>query len=275
MTPRAATPLLAALLLAGCTLGAQESSPAGAAPSCRDEAEASASAPLLATLQEDPEAVARRLGEAMGANVSGPPEPLPGGDLRWRDGDATLTVTRGEDTMRVAWAREAPWSPDRAEAEATLRRAIEAFAPPDPGAFEVASANDEGAVQLQARQLVEGRPLLGAGASLSSGAHAAVVVDSLREVRPGLELIPEARATEIARAAARCALDQRDETEAAGHAILGTDAPALGAKGASLAWVVDVRVAEQGQASPCGRVERVHVDAVTGKVLGIAPPPCG
>ena len=266
--------LLAALLLAGCTLGEEASGPEAARASCRDDGEATASAPLLATLQEDPEDVARRLAEAMGTNVTGPPDPLEGGELRWREGDATVSVLRWEDGVRVLWGRSAPWHPARAEAEATLRRVLAAFEPPDPEAFEVVSTNGEGPVHLQAIPTYEGRRLLEGGASLTSGPSASVGVTSLREVRPGLDLLPEARATELATQAARCALDQRGETEAAGHRALGADPPQLGAKGASLAWVVDVRFAEPGEASHCGHVERVHLDAVTGKVLGIAPPVC-
>ena len=280
MTLRLAALLVVASLLAGCSLPEDEAEGGGGAAtgpplgSCPDVAEASASAPLLASMQDDPEAIARRLGEALGGNVTGPPEPLPGGEIRWRDGNVTLTVTPGEDGVRAAWTREGAWAPDRAEAEATLRRALAAFSPPDPDAFDVVPGDGEGSLRLDAIQTYEGRRIQGAGAELTSGERAHVAVTSLREVRPGLELLDESRAVDVAKAAARCALDQRGQTEAAGHGLLEAASLGLGAKGSSLAWLVQVTFAEPGEPSHCGHVERVPVDAVTGKVLGIAPPGC-
>lgn len=279
MTPRpvVALTLTLATLLAGCSRPADEAErgEGPAASSCPDVAEASASAPLLAALQDDPENVARRLAGALGGNVTGPPEALASGEIRWRDGDVLVTIRRGEDEVHASWERAGEWRPTDAEAEATLRRAILAFEPADPEAFNVTLAGPP--LRVEAVQTYEGRAIASSGATLAAtGTHANVTVSSLRETRPGLDLIPEAQAVDVATRAARCSLDQAGETEEAGHRLLGADPARFDAKGNSLAWVVTVRFSEPPGATPthCGRAELVHVDAVTGKVLGIGVPGC-
>lgn len=271
MTPRLALLALAtAALLTGCSRPeANEAAPPTA--SCADVGQASLSAPLVATLQEDPEQMAARMGDAMGTPVSGPPDPREDGALVWQGGDATVTVVRSEEDVRIAWERDAPWTPTRDEAEATLRRVLQAFAPPDADTMRIVETSPG---DLFAEQSYAGRSLVGAGASLTSGAYAHVEVHGLREVRPGLDVMSEENATDIATRAVRCALDQDGRTEEKGHALQGTDPAALGVKGNSLAWLVNVRVAEPEGPSHCGHVERAYVDALTGKVIGIERPPC-
>lgn len=268
--------LVAAILLSGCSLpeAPESSAPGNGTPatSCTSVAEASASAPLLTTLQEDPEAIARRLAAALGGNVSGAPREDDRGAFAWREGDFVLTVEPAEGSMRARWERFREWRPGEDEARATLQRALDALQAP-PG-VEVVSTNPGGDVQLHASQAAYGQPLLHPYARLTSGAYAGVDVFDLREVRGGLELVDEDVAAADATRAVRCALDAQGLTEADGHAIEDARVVGLSAKGHSLTRVVHIRVAEPGAASHCGHVEEVHVDAVTAKVLTVARPPC-
>lgn len=283
---RALPLLLLAMLAAGCSAPGGDERKEGApppgvfpdqAPCARAAAGTPAgNAPLVAALQEDPEAVVRRLAEVHGEALEGAPLVGEGGDLRWETPDAIYRYTRadaeGSPVVRVAREARAAWSLAEPEARDLVARAVAAFGV-DAASVDVAVESAE-PVRLAFEQRYQNEPVRGTGGFLATGEPGLLVVGPLHEVPAEAAFLPEERLVAAARDLARCVFDAEELTEARGHPIETAEAQGLGVREESLTRVVRVTAARGERAGPCAPALDVHVDAVAGHVHAWRPPPC-
>ena len=256
--------VLIVLLLSGCTRPAETSGAPG--PSCgqRFAGPPGDNATLLASLRDDADVVADRIAAVAGDRVTGPPEALQDGELRfptangsasyWRAGDAPTFDARAEWTGRADWGG--------ASSRDVLARLLDAFQLPQEWV-----AVREG-TQASFAETYRGEAIRGAGGWALAGDGGGLSIGPVYEVRPRTEPMDAARAAGIAREYAACAWSASDA-----GALPAEDA-GLGVRDGSLTRVVLVRDPARADVGHCGVALDVHVDAATGAVRGAEPPAC-
>lgn len=234
-----------ALLLAASLAGCADPEPSVQPPlSClaRFVGEPAANAALIAALQDDPEAIAQRVAQVAGDNLSGPPVDR-NGTLRFPTERGFVEYARageaGSGRLTILWSGEPAWPPPpRGAANGTAPDATEASSAngtSDPDVSKNATeaqivtrlldalAFPGDAVHLPVGegrafvQIFEGEAIVGTGGVVQ--ADGLLRVGPLYELRVAEERLAADRAEEIAREFAACEMGGEASVERGGWVV--------------------------------------------------------
>lgn len=248
-------------------------------------------APRIAPWRQDRDALASRFADAIGDPLTpdGPEDETAdwarwatesGGTVHYNGRSQTSDLSLSYHTQRM-WP-----GADEASARADLERFLDEFGTPDHVDLEwsFSEKSSRAGVFGTFAQPVDDTTILTGRSTFDShenpasatGWFASFQFHPLFDLRSAHQKLTPAEAGEIAQAYDRCVMDQEGKTAAAGwtHHQTHTDLGWLVVRNTSLARPVLVSYDEPGEPSHCGFSHEVHVDVVTGAVLGHAFPPC-